>query len=594
VERNGQKIYEEAIQKSIVAFAYHKGVFDDSGRMIDYIFIDMNPVFEKYTGLKKEDIIGKRFADEIALDKEHAAEWVQRYAKVIAEQKEDRFEEYAKEYRRNFDIIAYPTDEKHFVTLFVNRTFEKKVQEIARFFIDNMGGHIDYDKLTEFAYEVSGAQYVAFNLFDKNGKDFKTVSIYGETEIFNKNLELIKRHLLKRKWAHDPVKEQKTGRNDITVFENLHDLTGEVIPQETVMQIERDYDIGDVVVAKITKERKVIGDFTLFFKKGKSRINHDLFKLFLLQTGLFIEKTRLERSLFRSQKRFFTLAEYAPIGFMACDRKGNITYANKKLLEIMDSPSYEATKSINLIEFVPLKKEGFSDKLVECMEKNREITYEMGYRSLWGKKTWLRVYYKPFKTEEEVSGAHMVVDDITERKKEEDILKNMAERDALTKTFNRHALETVLIDRLNEAEDNDLVSCICIIDIDGFKMINDTYGHDVGDSVLKYLASRAKKELREKDLLIRTGGDEFLIYFHDIKSEENTEDLVKRIFDKISTNYRFQDLNEENKLSLEVGCSIGVSLYPRHGRTIKELMAKADTALYEVKKSGKSNYHIID
>lgn len=589
-----KNIYEEAIQKNTVAFAYHEGVFDDRGKMTDYIFIDMNPVFERYTGLKKEDIIGKKFTEEIALDKEHAAEWVQRYAKVIAEQKEDRFEEYSKEYRRNFDIIAYPTDEKHFVTLFVNRTFEKKVQEIARFFIDNMGAYIDYERLTEFAYEVSGAEYVAFNLFDKNGKDFETVSIYGETEIFNKNLELIKNYFLKREWPNDPVKEQKTGGRDITVFETLHDLTGEVVPKKTVMQIERDYDIGHVAVAKITKERKVLGDFTLFFKKGNSLINQDLFKLFLLQTGLFIEKTRLEKSLFRSQKRFFTLAEYAPVGFMACDRKGNITYANKKLLEIMDSPSYEATKSINLIEFAPLKKGGFSDKLTECMEKDREITYEMGYKSLWGKKTWLRVYYNPFKAEGEVSGAHMVIDDITEKKKEEDILKNLAERDALTKAFNRHALETVLIDRLNEAEDKNLVSCISIVDIDGFKMINDTCGHEVGDSVLKYLATRVKKELRENDLLIRTGGDEFLIYFHDIKSQENAEYFIKRIFGKISTHYRLGDEQEGKCFALEVGCSMGTSLYPRHGRTVKELMAKADTALYKVKNSGKSNYHILD
>ena len=68
-----KNIYEEAIQKNTVAFAYHEGVFDDRGKMTDYIFIDMNPVFERYTGLKKEDIIGKKFTEEIALDKEHAA-----------------------------------------------------------------------------------------------------------------------------------------------------------------------------------------------------------------------------------------------------------------------------------------------------------------------------------------------------------------------------------------------------------------------------------------------------------------------------------------------------------------------------------------
>ena len=69
-----KNVYEEAIQKNTVAFAYHEGVFDDRGKMTDYIFIDINPAFERYTGLKKELIIGKKFREETALDKEHATE----------------------------------------------------------------------------------------------------------------------------------------------------------------------------------------------------------------------------------------------------------------------------------------------------------------------------------------------------------------------------------------------------------------------------------------------------------------------------------------------------------------------------------------
>jgi diguanylate cyclase (GGDEF)-like protein len=103
---------------------------------------------------------------------------------------------------------------------------------------------------------------------------------------------------------------------------------------------------------------------------------------------------------------------------------------------------------------------------------------------------------------------------------------------------------------------------------------------------------RIKKELREEDLLIRTGGDEFLIYLHDIKNEKNASYFIKRLFEKCSSEYRIEDEIKDKSIKLDVTCSMGVSFYPRDGQTVEELMAKSDQILYKVKDKGKADYFI--
>ncbi|HZH93022.1 MAG TPA: GGDEF domain-containing protein [Tissierellaceae bacterium] len=130
------------------------------------------------------------------------------------------------------------------------------------------------------------------------------------------------------------------------------------------------------------------------------------------------------------------------------------------------------------------------------------------------------------------------------------------------------------------------------LDVDDFKDINDQYGHRAGDKVLQYLAMRVKQELREEDLIVRTGGDEFLLYLHDIRDEDNARIFVDRIYKKITGSYRLKDDFNEDPQNLEVSLSIGVAFYPKDGDDIFQLMSKADQALYRVKRSGKSDYHM--
>lgn len=298
-----EKVYADSISNAQCAFAYHEGVFDDAGEMVDYIFLDVNKAFEDITGLKKEDVIGKRFVRDIIRDEEHGVQWVKIYERTVKEKVPIEFEEYSKENRKYFSVKAFSPENDRFVSLIMDRTIEKKLQEMVQYFIDNVGSEADYHKIAGFACDVSGAAYAAFNLFDKNGRDFTTVALYGIVGDIKKGLKLLGFDVVGKRWSYDKSKEEKTRENDITVFSSLADLTENVVPQKISRAIEKTFDIGEVVVAKIRKEETHLGDFTLMFKKGDHMKNRDLLALYLSELGLFLEKNRLSGELKTSRER---------------------------------------------------------------------------------------------------------------------------------------------------------------------------------------------------------------------------------------------------------------------------------------------------
>jgi len=117
------------------------------------------------------------------------------------------------------------------------------------------------------------------------------------------------------------------------------------------------------------------------------------------------------------------------------------------------------------------------------------------------------------------------------------------------------------------------------IDLDGFKKINDQYGHAAGDQILKDVAKRLKTSLREEDTISRYGGDEFVILIEHEGEAGNTEILSQKIINALSQPFDY----DNHKLT--IGCSIGISLYPQDGAIPEELLEKADAAMYQAKNS---------
>lgn len=159
-------------------------------------------------------------------------------------------------------------------------------------------------------------------------------------------------------------------------------------------------------------------------------------------------------------------------------------------------------------------------------------------------------------------------------------LENKAFNDSLTHVYNR----TYLQEYYNEAMLAKKSSlALLFLDIDNFKEINDTYGHDVGDELLKQAAQTINKYKRKKDILARLGGDEFIMLLCDYPDRHAVKITAKNIQEEFTKTF------EINNNKMMITTSIGISFYPEDGENLNTLIKNADKAMYEVKKAGKNN-----
>lgn len=166
-----------------------------------------------------------------------------------------------------------------------------------------------------------------------------------------------------------------------------------------------------------------------------------------------------------------------------------------------------------------------------------------------------------------------------------------AQLDPLTGLANRAKFDmslSALVGRAGEGQASNSTAAILLLDLNRFKQVNDRFGHPMGDAVLKAVSRRLQAGMRERDAVFRLGGDEFAIIAYEIEgtSPHERHDAVRSIAEKV---IRIVDrpVSVDGR-TVEVGVSIGISFYPQSGRTVRELVRKADVALYAAKEDGKA------
>lgn len=177
------------------------------------------------------------------------------------------------------------------------------------------------------------------------------------------------------------------------------------------------------------------------------------------------------------------------------------------------------------------------------------------------------------------------IEDINERIQDREKISYLAFHDKLTGLPNRHYLQELLIKIMATAKRYKQVFAIMFLDLDKFKQINDTLGHDAGDELLKEITFRLNKITRSNEIIARTGGDEFIIVLTDIPSPQDAAIVADRILKIIN-----QPLTIRNQ-PLQIAASIGIVTYPANGEDITELMKNADMAMYQAKEMGGNQYH---
>ena len=178
--------------------------------------------------------------------------------------------------------------------------------------------------------------------------------------------------------------------------------------------------------------------------------------------------------------------------------------------------------------------------------------------------------------------------DITLLKQHEKQLEHIAHYDALTGIPNRVLLADRLQQALAHTKREGSILAVCYLDLDGFKLVNDTMGHEAGDKVLIEVTQRIKDTIRGDDTVARLGGDEFAVLLLGLNAADECSASLNRLLEVIS-----QPIEIRNK-QFEVSASIGVALYPGDDRDADTLLRHADQAMYSAKQSGKNRYYLYD
>jgi diguanylate cyclase (GGDEF)-like protein/PAS domain S-box-containing protein len=178
-----------------------------------------------------------------------------------------------------------------------------------------------------------------------------------------------------------------------------------------------------------------------------------------------------------------------------------------------------------------------------------------------------------------------VFNDITRCTPDEEKTRYLAFHDALTGLPNRAFFQGIQRQLISQAKRNASQFALLFLDIDNFKKINDSHGHETGDQLLLAVSERLRAVTRKGDTVARLGGDEFVIFLNDITDQESVTRLANKLLDTIATPFLLHGLR------IATSVSIGIALYPRDGEEGDDLLRKADQAMYQAKQSGRNAFH---
>ena len=206
-----------------------------------------------------------------------------------------------------------------------------------------------------------------------------------------------------------------------------------------------------------------------------------------------------------------------------------------------------------------------------------------------GSTVWVRNSTSPARDPQgNIAGVVTVVEDITERKEAADRLSHLAFHDALTGLANRAQLNDRLTQALARAAQEGRSFAVLALDLDQFKIVNDTLGHDAGDLLLSEIANRLRSAVRSTDTVARVGGDEMVVIQTDIEQPDGATELSRRLTERLAEPFDIAGRR------VTIGVSVGIALYPAGGTTGVTLLQNADAALYKAKKSGRGGFQFFD
>jgi diguanylate cyclase (GGDEF)-like protein len=302
--------------------------------------------------------------------------------------------------------------------------------------------------------------------------------------------------------------------------------------------------------------------------------------------GLSLEDLRQRQDIEENLSLLRTTLDSTGDGILVMSKDSRVVNYNQQFKEIWNVPDellaaedgaeilkFAASQVTDPDEFIRLTNSFVGDGLAE------------GYDTVHFKDgRVLERYHQPYRHSGQIIGRVWSFRDITDRKQSEETIRHLAYYDALTDLPNRALLADRLTVALAQARRNGQGLAVMFLDIDRFKLINDTLGHGGGDELLRSLGVELAQLVRQGDTVARVGGDEFTLLLTGVISREDVEYIARRALDTVRRPHII------NGQEIRVSTSIGVAFFPRDGADVETLLRNADTAMYRAKQQGRDNF----
>ncbi|MFK5891628.1 MAG: diguanylate cyclase [Pseudomonadota bacterium] len=284
-------------------------------------------------------------------------------------------------------------------------------------------------------------------------------------------------------------------------------------------------------------------------------------------------------------KKLSSAVEYSGNAVVITNKIGKIEYVNPSFTEITGYLSHEVIGKTSAILKVQRTNEIFIKNLWDTILSGKRWVNDIQNRKKNGELYWSRLSISPiFNDDNEIVNFVGVSEDISGLKKAHETMRHMAFYDALTGLPNRRLFFDRLKQTLERNKRNNTIAAILFLDLDKFKDVNDTLGHDSGDILLKEVALRLQLLLRASDTVARQGGDEFTMILDNIRKVDDVELLAQKIIQKLSEPMDLMGIETT------ITVSVGITLTSNDGNSVDQLLKNADLAMYESKKSGRNTY----
>ena len=558
-------------------------IFDEDGKPNDYRYIDINPSYGRYIGQAPQFVIGKTYRE---LNVGSLSVWLNEYGDVALTGIPKRGEIVIGE--RHYEIYAYSPQKGHVANLVrdisQSKAMEKllarrssmlhKLSHYTAEYLNLPFGAIDYQQVADHLLSLTDAAYVILNIYDATATKAQTMAVAHESSTLEGLERLFRAGIVGSSWDITSEVLEVYAAGELRAIDNLHFIAAKQLNERVCLMIEKVMATGRIYGMGLVDKGQALGNIVVILPPDRDLESPELVEIFARTVASVLKRKRAEDDLRLSEEKYRLLIEHSPSAIILYDLDGTILLANQRQAVQHGYDTAEELIGKSVFDLVARQdwlrlSTSMSERVQGMVERNLERTLVRKDGSEFIGEVTASVIMDNVGNPVAIQA---ISQDITQRRLTEDRLRYLSLHDQLTSLYNRAYFEAEL-ERLDKGREHPV--SIISADLDGLKLVNDTFGHKRGDELLQAGSELLRKPLRKNDLLARIGGDEFALVLP--RTDAIAAEVVAR---------RLRDAIEDYNVmhpDLPISFSLGVATNIDNSKPLDHTYREADDLMYKDK-----------